>query len=81
MVGFRETSLANRFKARGLCPRLISYQSVAEVSRVALRPNGAGFQEATTKTAPFRRNPLGAWGGTDVSNGGRGRPAGFVRHY
>ena len=37
-------------------------------------------ESATTKTAPFRRNPLGAGGGTDVSNGGRRRPAGIVRH-
>ncbi len=35
-------------------------------------------ESATTKTAPFRRNPYGRRGATDVSNGGRRRPAGFV---
>ena len=36
-------------------------------------------ESATTKTGPFRRNPLGAGGGTDVSNGGRRRPRRLCR--
>ena len=75
---------------------------MAEVSRTALRPNGAGFQEsqrddttshnvttqrlddvamlihceesATTKTAPFRRNPLGAGGPPTYQTEAAGAP-------
>ena len=38
-------------------------------------------ESATTKTAPFRRNPAGAGGPPTYQTEGRRRPTGFVRHW